>query len=337
MTPRVSAVPESLGVPASTVTAVAAPAPTMPRSVPSSPPPETLDHPYQVCPLADGRRLAVETFGASDGVPVFFLHGMPGSRIGPYPRSSWLELQGVRLISYDRPGYGGSDRHKGRTVASAADDVCAIADTLGIGRFAVAGRSGGGPHALAVAARNPDRVTAAGVLVSAAPTEAPDLNWRKGMYEGNLNTYSKLNERKKLRQDLSRTARRTMEDPENFFRDRVNFGLSALDLQVVEDVEIRRQLKSGYTEALNRGIDGWYDDMLALRSRWGFLVEDVTVPALLWHGEDDAFVPVDHVHWLASQIPCSEVRVEQKGHFGAVTVLPRILSWLVDRHLEAIA
>src|SRR4051794_39170038 len=97
----------------------------------------------------DDRVLAVEVSGALDGVPVFLLHGTPGSRSGPRPRTSVLYRQGVRLISYDRPGYGGSTRMQNRRVVDAAADVDAIADRMGVDRFAVVGRSGGGPHALA--------------------------------------------------------------------------------------------------------------------------------------------------------------------------------------------
>ncbi|GAB3901332.1 hypothetical protein GCM10027612_64540 [Microbispora bryophytorum subsp. camponoti] len=116
------------------------------------------------------RRLAVAQRGKiHGGRPVFLLHGTPGSRIGPLPREGLLYRLGVRLITYDRPGYGGSDRHEGRSVGDVAADVAAIADHLGLDRFAVVGRSGGGPHALACAALIPHRVTRAAVLVGLAP------------------------------------------------------------------------------------------------------------------------------------------------------------------------
>src|ERR1039457_6640174 len=102
--------------------------------------------------LSGRRKLSVETLGAPEGKPVFLLHGTPGSRYGPRPRGIILYRLGIRLITYDRPGYSGSDRNRGRSVADAADDVAAIADALGIDRFSVVGRSGGGPHALACAA-----------------------------------------------------------------------------------------------------------------------------------------------------------------------------------------
>ena len=102
--------------------------------------------------VGNRRLLTIDVSGAPDGAPVFLLHGTPGSRNGPKPRSSVLYRLGVRLICYDRPGYGGSSRVPDRRVADAARDVEMIADKLKLGRFAVVGRSGGGPHALACSA-----------------------------------------------------------------------------------------------------------------------------------------------------------------------------------------
>ena len=122
--------------------------------------------------------------------PIFLLHGTPGSRLGPHPRSSVLHRLGVQLIAFDRPGYGESDRMAGRQVADVAADVLAIADAYGLDRFAVVGRSGGGPHALACAALLPERVTRAAVLVGLAPHGAAGLDWFDGMAESNVTEFT---------------------------------------------------------------------------------------------------------------------------------------------------
>lgn len=111
---------------------------------------------------ADRRRLAVNLYGDPLGEPVFYLHGTPGSRIGPRPTDDELMERHVWLIGFDRPGYGRSDRLRSRTVADIAPDVAAIADGLGLEHFAVLGRSGGGPHALACAALAPPRASRSG-------------------------------------------------------------------------------------------------------------------------------------------------------------------------------
>src|SRR5919202_5976579 len=97
---------------------------------------------------ADGRELCFEDVGDPDGFPVFMLHGAPGSRLsGRHPDLERVRAAGLRIVTYDRPGYGRSTRHRGRTIADCVADVEAIADELGIERFAVRGGSCGGPHA----------------------------------------------------------------------------------------------------------------------------------------------------------------------------------------------
>ena len=139
----------------------------------------------------DGRTLGVHEAGDPAGLPVVFHHGSPGSGL-LYDR--WIEnaeAQGIRLLGYDRPGYGRSTPKPGRSVADAAADVLAIADALGLGRFASWGFSGGGPHALACAALLPDRCFAVVSLASVAPfVGAPGLEWYEGMGEGNVREFA---------------------------------------------------------------------------------------------------------------------------------------------------
>lgn len=281
--------------------------------------------------LADGRRLAVETSGAPDGSPVFLLHGTPGSRNGPRPRSGILYRLGIQLICYDRPGYGGSSRCPGRRVVDAAYDVNAIADQLGLERFSVVGRSGGGPHALACAAELPDRVRSTAVLVGLAPANAAGLDWFDGMADGNVREYSTADARQDLLVERLRLrAERTIRDPESLL-EMVRGQMAEPDRRVVESAVFRRLLTRTYAEALRDGPYGWIDDVLALREDWSFSFEAIDGPVLLWHGMHDTFSPISHTWWLASRIPSAEVRVQaDTAHFGAVEVLPRILTWLTS-------
>ena len=113
--------------------------------------------------LADGRILRTQDSGAADGQPVLFHEGL-GSRLVADPLAALATHAGLRLLSHDRPGFGGSTAQPGRRVADAAADVTAIADQLGVDRFAVWGTSGGGPFALACTALLPDRVVAAALV-----------------------------------------------------------------------------------------------------------------------------------------------------------------------------
>ncbi|MEU4238284.1 alpha/beta hydrolase [Actinoplanes sp. NPDC026619] len=278
----------------------------------------------------DGRTLRYQEAGDLHGHPVFLLHGMPGSRIGPRPRPGLLSRLGIRLISYDRPGYGGSERHARRTVADCATDVTRIADHLGLDGFAVAGRSGGGPHALACAALLPDRVNRAAVLVSFAPDEA-GLDWYAGMNAANARDFSLAQADEEqlvetLRQQADRVRRRPMSLLESL-RDQV----SVHDQRVVADATIERLLLESYAEATRPGPYGWIDDALALRRPWGFDLTAISQRVLLWHGAEDNVVPASHARWLAQRIPSAELTVQSgSAHFGAMEILPSILSWLTQ-------
>ena len=120
---------------------------------------------------------------------MFLLHGTPGSRRDPTPSHKKLHDLDVSLITFDRPGYGRSDRLESRMVADTVPDVAAIADALNVSSFAVLGMAGGGPHALACAALLPERVSRAAALGSPAPRRAKGLDWFGGMSDANVNLY----------------------------------------------------------------------------------------------------------------------------------------------------
>ncbi|MBP2704049.1 alpha/beta hydrolase [Microbispora sp. RL4-1S] len=284
----------------------------------------------QIVLAPDGRRLAVEERGKPGGRPVFLLHGTPGSRLGPSPRATVLYRLGIRLISFDRPGYGCSDRMKGRAVADVAADVAAIADALGVCRFAVVGRSGGAPHALACAALLPDRLTRAAALVGLAPRGAEGLDWFEGMAESNVVEYRFAQAaRRAVASRLASAAEQIRADPASKV-----VGLSQQvpesDRRVVADHGIRRMLVRTFAEGLRDSADGWVDDVLAFCGEWGFDPAAIGTPTLLWHGENDIFSPVSHTRWLGERIPTATLKVERgKAHFGAFDVLPKVILWLV--------
>ncbi|MFJ5261990.1 alpha/beta fold hydrolase [Streptomyces sp. NPDC088387] len=263
---------------------------------------------------------------------MFLLHGTPGSHQGPRPRSLVLYQLGIHLIAYDRPGYGGSTRSPGRTVVDAASDVVDVADVLGLDRFSVVGRSGGGPHALACAARCADRVASAAVLVSLAPPDAPELDWFEGMTESNVREYTNARENPtKLQSTLVRNADAMRTDPMALLSD-LDDEMPDVDRQIVADAGIRAMLHQNFRTGIEGSADGWIDDALAFSKGWGFDPGEISVPTLLWHGEHDAFSPVEHFNWLSRRIPRATVVLQPSAaHFAAVPVLPKVLGWLREQ------
>jgi pimeloyl-ACP methyl ester carboxylesterase len=270
----------------------------------------------------------VEIWGDPHGQPVFLLHGTPGSRVGPRPRAILLHHLGVRLITFDRPGYGGSDRTPGRQVANAAVDVEAIADALGLTHFAVIGRSGGGPHALACAALLAERVTRTAALVSLAPRDAVGLDWYAGMTESNVREHSSASDgHRHVAPGLEARSRDIRRDPTRLLND-LRRELPLPDQRVVSDVGVRRLLERTYRTALRTDGGGWIDDVLAFSRPWGFRVEEIPGPVLVWHGAHDVLSPVQHSRWLAQNIPGGRFVLEpEAAHFDALRFLPGVLHW----------
>jgi pimeloyl-ACP methyl ester carboxylesterase len=242
---------------------------------------------------------------------------------------------GIRLICYDRPGYGGSTRQPDRHVAEAADDVLAIAEHLNLGTFSVVGRSGGAPHALACAALLGGWVNCVAALVSLAPPDASGLDWYEGMTHSNTTEYRRIEQDPEaVVADVTERARLIRGDP-TVWLDELRPELTRQDRRILDEVAIQWLLTEACAEALRQGPGGWIDDALALRKPWNFELSAIKVPVLIWHGLDDVFSPVSHSRWLADRIRGAreDAQVEtvikpDAAHFDAVEVLPDVLSWV---------
>jgi pimeloyl-ACP methyl ester carboxylesterase len=276
----------------------------------------------------DGRRLAVTERGDPHGAPVMLFHGTPGSRLGPIPRAMTLHATGIRLLAFDRPGFGESDRLPGRSVASVAADAATVADAFGITHFAVLGRSGGGPHALACAALLPERVTKAAAMVPLAPRDAMGETWFSGMTRGNTEAYQQaVTDPAALRRVLDERAAHIRADPASLLAN-IEEGLEPTDRAVIRQANIRQELVRAYAAAVSRSADGWFDDAVALAAPWGFDPGDIRVPVYLWHGVEDRFSPISHTRWLGERIPLATVDLEPSAsHFSALLRMPQVIVW----------
>jgi pimeloyl-ACP methyl ester carboxylesterase len=269
---------------------------------------------------ADGRTLGVAQWGDPDGDALFVLHGTPGSRFGRPPDEAGLERAGLRVVTYDRPGYGVSDRRPGRRVVDCVEDVAAIADALGIDRFAATGGSGGGPHVLAVAARLGDRITAVECRVGAAPFDAEGLDWWAGMDPQNVQEFGWAIEGEQvLQENLARLAEadlaRIAADPSKILSD--DWDLADADREKLGRPDVQQVLLESMRGAYAAGVWGWVDDDLAFVTEWGFSVDEIAVPVTVRYGAQDVLVPAGHGAWLASHVPGARVVVlDEGGHLS---------------------
>ena len=263
----------------------------------------------------DGRTLAVEDAGDPTGRPVLVHMGTPNSRHMYGPNVADAAGRGLRVISYDRPGYGGSTPHPGHSVADCAGDVRAICAALGIGRLAMWGISGGGPYLLACAALLPDLVVAAASLASLAPYDAAGLDWFAGMGQDNVDDFRLLlTDKDAARAKTDEDREELLATPAGDLAKALETLLTPVDAAVLQG-EMAEYLTYAGHEGLAPGSQGWWDEGYAHIRPWGFELADISVPVLLLHGRQDQFVPFGHGQWLAAHIPGVEARLlDGDGH-----------------------
>ncbi|HVC72358.1 MAG TPA: alpha/beta hydrolase [Mycobacteriales bacterium] len=267
--------------------------------------------------LPDGRTLHAYDTG-SGSLPVFWLHGTPNIGAPPRPLFGLSEPLGIRWLGYDRPWYGGSTPRPGRDIASAAADVGAVADALGVDSFAVVGHSGGAPHALACAALMPDRVRAAVAVSGYVPYGTPGVDWFAGMSEAAAASLRAAIAGREAKERYEATAEA---DDDGF----TEADLDALAGDWSWFLEVVRP-------ALANGPGPLIDDDLAMVGPWGFDVTAVGVPVLLLHGGADRMAPVAHAAWLADHCPTASLRVSPAdGHISVLRSAGPALDWLAAR------
>jgi pimeloyl-ACP methyl ester carboxylesterase len=270
--------------------------------------------------LADGRVLHVYDTGpaGADGLAVLWHHGTPQVGAPPEPMLPMGRRHGMRWVGFDRAGYPPSTPKPGRDVAAVAADAAAVADALGIGRFAVVGASGGGPHALACAALLGDRVRAVVILASLAPFDADGLDWFAGMAAAGE---AELRAATRGRAALEEYLASAEYDPEVFTpADHAAFAGEW------------GWIWQSAGQAISNGIGGMVDDDLAVVAPWGFDPRTIGAPILVVHGDEDRMVPFGHGRWLARHCPTAELLPSPgDGHISVHGRSEEALAWLAER------
>jgi pimeloyl-ACP methyl ester carboxylesterase len=280
-----------------------------------------------------GRVLHAVEDGDPAGRPGLVQPGTPGGAEPLY--EPWVQdarERGIRLISYDRPGYGPSTPHEGRTVADAAADIEALADALDIERFATWGTSGGGPHALACAALLPGRVSAVATLGCPAPFDADGLDWLAGQADDNVTEHTVAATGARPLRELLAPAREGMLAAEpSEMKAGMGTLLDPLDAELFDHAVSEYLLRSAQ-HGLRPGLDGWVDDDRAFVTPWAFDLASIEVPVLLMHGAHDRFIPVAHGRWLAERIPGVDTRISGKDAHLTLSIrrIPEVHRWLMQ-------
>ena len=260
-------------------------------------------------PTKDGRSLSCAEFGDPRGIPVFWVHGIPGSRfdVARAFGEGALAGTGARLLAVDRPGFGGSDFQRRRRFEDWPADAAAVADALGAEHFAAVGYSCGGPYVVACARAIPERLTFAGIVSGVGPAQMP--RFRQGLNQVDsvmtrLARYAPSLGRLAIKQ-ATRTARR---NPAKFDHD-FEKELSPPDRELYADPKLRDALREIFLESTRNGPQGVVHDYRLWGRAWRFPFEKVEFPVRLWHGDDDAIIPLHHAEYVAGQLRNAELTI----------------------------
>ena len=267
--------------------------------------------------LPDGRTLAYTEVGALEGVVAFYFHGAPGGRLELASLDDSFAAVGVRVITADRPGYGGSTPLTGRTTADWADDVSALADHLGVDQFGVMGLSSGGPYTVACAALLGERVI--GAIVAAGNT---DMSW-PGASDGYMQSELDIMEMDDEAAAVAWCEEHYGADGSGFFGGEMDLG--PVDNTWLSDEANLVSLMATMGEAFAQGVVGYAYDITVQGRAWTFDPAAIACPTIVAHGADDHLVPRTHSEHTASLIPNAELRVlDGVGHLSLGDRLPTL-------------
>jgi pimeloyl-ACP methyl ester carboxylesterase len=284
--------------------------------------------------LRDGRRLGYAEYGDPQGVPIFGLHGTPGSRHMfqiAHPVAARLN---IRLLAPERPGFGLSTYQRGRDLKSHAEDLVAFADVLGIPRFAVAGVSGGGPYAAACAAFHPDRVTALGLISPVGPISGPGCPASVGF--GHAVAFRYGPRAMPLMAALFGIGRLGFLYAPNLIFGFLLSRASPSDWAILSRGEIRHNLIGGVAEGCRPGIRAALQEMRIFSRPWNVPFAEVTAPTFLWQGLGDRNVPVAAALQLGKLIPkCNSFPIERAGHYWVFDNIGKVLETLAEASRNA--
>jgi pimeloyl-ACP methyl ester carboxylesterase len=277
--------------------------------------------------LGDGRRLGYALYGRPDGEPLFYFHGHPGSRLEARFAHQAAAEAGLRVIALDRPGYGLSDFRPGRAMTDWPADVAEAANLLQIGRFSVAGASGGGPYALACAWRLPGRVVRAAVISGVGPYQVPGIT--RGMRWQNRIGFKWGSRWPAVGRAIMRSMHRNMARRPERTIEAIARAMSPVDAAVVRRPDVRDVLIADITEAFRQGSQGAALDVVLLGRPWGFSLREIQPEVHLWQGEADTLVPAAMGTYQAAQIPhCHATLLPGEGHLLIIDRMPELAAAL---------
>jgi pimeloyl-ACP methyl ester carboxylesterase len=280
----------------------------------------------------NGRAVAYAETGQPDGAPLFYLHGLPGSRWDFHYTYNAEALigTGVRMIGIDRPGFGESDYQPRRRYSDWPLDLVAVADHLGLDRFGLLAYSAGGPYAIACALAFPDRLSSVAIVSGVGPAEMPAFHKGMGTWDTIMSRLSRWAP-PLARRAIALSSKLARERPEKFSSS-FDKELSQEDRAVHAIAELRQTIRDLVAESTRDGPRAVVEDYRVWSSPSGLDFGKVQIPVRLWHGDSDEVVPLHQARYVADTVPGAELVVlPGVGHLHTAARWREIITAAVEQ------
>ncbi|MGH8491734.1 MAG: alpha/beta fold hydrolase [Moraxellaceae bacterium] len=277
--------------------------------------------------LSDGRVLSWYEYGSAKGRPVLALENI-GSSIPDHSRfEDWYQQQNLRVIVVVRPGYGLSTSRADFQFRDFGPDLIALCKHLHIERPVMAAYCCGGPYALCAAALYPDLFERVGVLASTVPIEHFELDKLDRIHRMFLQVFQRDSRLFVLIGKLA--LRGSRHAPEKFFHYLAK-SLGKRDEALLTDPDILQSIIRQQKQRHFQGARILIDEYIHLQHPWQVDLSRISIPTLLWHGEDDAIISIGSARSLAASIPIARFRaIPEQGRFLVFDMWTDFLSELL--------
>lgn len=277
--------------------------------------------------LNDGRKIAYCEYGDTDGIPVFYFHGTPGSRFEPHFGDQAGKSHGYRILALDRPGIGQSDYKIGRKLLDWPQDVSQAASQLGLDKFGVIGVSGGSAYALACSYAIPEKLRFTVLMGTWAPVAEDPSLWKQmaplDQFFGKLSGSFPW----AFYAPFSMIGYAAKWLPPRGFAKSLESSMCPADKTLLQDEDIARFFANDIKEAFRQGVRGPADDAILLYQDWGFKAKEIPGMVEMFHGEEDKFAPYNYAVYMDGQIPNSVLHsYPAEGHLFLMNLFDQVFS-----------
>ncbi len=241
--------------------------------------------------VSSKRKLAYLRLGKEGGIPVYYFHGTPSSRLEAVVFSQHAEKYGYEIFAIERPGCGESDYINNYTNFNFVDDILKFSTEMNHEQFGLISFSGGSTYLNTCLYKIPEKIIFAYDLGGWGPVGE---NEELLKYLAPLDRFFiKKTSKSIFKFFFSFLGYSSKLLSDKLFIQSLKSSISKDDWEFLQDKDSAKFFRSIVRESFKNGIKGPADDAIRCYRYWGFNVKDINYPVNIWHGKDDKFADIN--------------------------------------------